>query len=194
MNVEELNAFVQTTEGAAWLEGQKAPLVSKNQELLGELKASGGRLATEAQRAADSARLLDEERSSVSHLIVDRELDRLLDAADVFPVLKPSVLAQLKAIASPTIVADGLDRKAVAKYPGADGKLEDVSLEEMVNRWKETPEAKTMRRALGSAGGGAHGGAGTGGGDSKTMRMGEFSQMKVSEQGAFIRKGGRVVD
>jgi hypothetical protein len=73
--------------------------------------------------------------------------------------------------------------------------MQEVDLEGMFAHWeKSSGQALVMQLArVTSSGGGARGGAGHGG-ISKSMRMEAFTALKVSEQGAFIRSGGRLED
>lgn len=195
MDLTELETWIKTEAGTAWLDEQKAGLISKRDQLLGELRAASSRGTELAQRAADVEKLLTEERAAVRFHVVDTELDRLLDEQRVPQAIRPSVIALLNESYGIELAVDPTGankRKAVAKLKGADGAEKVVSLREMIDHWKLTPEAKSVRLAPISAGGGAAGGGAGGGSSAKQMARAEFESLSAQSRLDFMRAGGQI--
>lgn len=139
MDTKELETWIQTDEGRGWLDSQKAPLIAKRDELLGELKAANGRIASEAQRAADTERAFTEERKAVERLVVDGQIAAALKAEGVFDSLIPGTIAALKEAHGLEIQASGEDRKLYAKSLG-----KEVGASDIMNLWKQSPDGQAF--------------------------------------------------
>ena len=149
MDVNELNLWVETSEGKAWLESQKQPLLLKRDELLSELKSASGKLSELELRSKQTENILTEERTALTSALVDQELTRLLKQRNIYESVIPSVAATLKETYGISIKADGPNRKAY----GTDGKEAELSLNDIVSAWSKTPEAKQVTPHSNSGGG-----------------------------------------
>ena len=165
--------------------------MDKRSELLEELRKANGRVTEQAQRATDLEKLLNDERAALHTHIVGGELDHLLDQQHVPAPVRPSVIALLTESYGVELVADGNKRKAVAKLKTDSGE-KAVSLKEMVDHWSLTPEAKSVRLAPASTGGGATGGSAGGGGAVKQMTLGDFNALSAQGRLEFMRAGGKI--
>ena len=156
MDLNELNTWLATDEGAAWLENHKQPLLNKRDELLSQIKDSNAKLTESDQRSAAYEKSLSEEKAVVEKYVVDSELHSLLKSAFVFEGLIPDVIKSLKNAYGINIKANGNDRTASGKIKDIDGNEKEVDLAAIVYDWKQKPENKTMQ-ASNSTGGGATG-------------------------------------
>ncbi|OHE66411.1 MAG: hypothetical protein A2001_19280 [Treponema sp. GWC1_61_84] len=155
MEIQEVKKYLTEDEaGKALLEELKAPILAKNKELLGSLHEANGKTAQAEQRAADSSRILEEERAAVSTLAIDKELSRLLKQARTIEPAIPGLVAELKEAHGLQVKADGLNRTAMS----ADGR----TLENVIDEWSSSDASKALRLAVRSSGSGAMGGAGIG--------------------------------
>jgi hypothetical protein len=153
MNAIEVNEWVKSEEGTAWLEGQKAGLLGKNKELLEALRIANGKTTEQAQRAADLEKILGEERGAVSKIVVDDGLARLLESKAVMAPAIPGIVAELKEAYGLTAKADGQTRRAIGKAKQADGSEKEIDLETIVSDWAQTGAAKTAIIETNSGGG-----------------------------------------
>jgi hypothetical protein len=153
MNANEVNEWIKSEEGAAWLEGQKAGLVAKSKELLEALRIANGKTTEQAQRAADLEKILGEERGAVSKIVVDDQLARLLSSKAVMAPAIPGIVAELKERHALAVESNAQERKAYGKMTGADGKEAKVDLETIVNDWAQTAAAKASIIETNSGGG-----------------------------------------
>jgi hypothetical protein len=156
MDLKELETWVLSNEGAAWLENQKQPLLNKRDELLSQLKDSNAKLSEWDQRSADFEKSLSEEKAVVEKFVVDKELQSLLQKAAVYDGLIPEVIKSLKNAYSINIKANGNDRTASGIIKDNDGNDKEIDLAAIVENWKQKPENKAMQ-ACQSTGGGATG-------------------------------------
>ncbi len=139
MDTKDLETWIQTDEGRGWLDSQKAPLIAKRDELLGELKAANGRIASEAQRAADTERALVEERKAIERAVVDSQIANALKAEGVFDSLIPGTIAALKEAHGLQVQASGEDRKLYAQKLG-----KEVGISDVLTLWKQSPDGKAF--------------------------------------------------
>jgi hypothetical protein len=144
MDLNELNSWLLTDEGAAWLESQKQPLINKRDELLSTIRNTNGKLVELDQRSAAAEKSLSEERAILSTVLVDKELASLLKSANVFETVIPGTVAELKERYAIRVKADGLNRIACGMVQGADGEGKETSLADIVSTWSKTPEAKKV--------------------------------------------------
>ena len=153
MDLHELNEWLKTEEGIQWLDTQKAGLVNKRDELLSALKDSNAKLAELDQRSAAAESLVKEERAALAKVMIDQGLARLLKEANIYESVIPSVTATLKETYGIQVKADGLNRLAVGKLKGDNGEEKELSLNEIIDVWRKTPEAKEVTPNLNSGGG-----------------------------------------
>lgn len=137
MDMNELETWIKTSEGQTWADTLKKPLIDKRDELLSELKAVNGRFASEAQRAADSLKLLDEERAAIRKAVIDAPLAAALEKIGAPPGVVPGVIAELKEVGDFQVKASGLDRSATVILKNAEGKPEELDLGSFVDRWNK---------------------------------------------------------
>ena len=183
----ELENWITTEEGAAWLEGQKRPLLAKRDELLESLRKGNAAAAQAAQRTADLEKTLTEEREATGRAIVDRELSRLLKESRVMEPAIPGVIAELKETHGIQVKADGRDRRAVGMMEGKQG-MEEADLESIVKTWAASERAREVFLHPGSSGSGALGGSHRSAGNS--MNMSAFEALPPDKRMEFIRQGG----
>jgi len=144
MDLNELNSWVVTDEGAAWLESQKQPLLNKRDELLSALKAGNAKIAELDLRSTAAEKSLSEERAALAAILVDKGLSDLLKSANVFGDVIPGTVAELKERYAIKVKADGLSRIAHGMIEGEDGVGKEASLPDIVSMWSRTPEAKKV--------------------------------------------------
>jgi len=156
MDVKELESWLATDEGAAWLESQKTPLLNKRDELLKEISDQRSAVSNGNAKITEYEKSLSEERAIVEKYVVDKELQALLQKAAVYEGLIPEVIKSLKNAYSISIKANGNDRTASGKMKDKDGNEKELDLPAIVQNWKEKPENKALQACL-SNGGGASG-------------------------------------
>jgi len=153
MDINELNQWIETPEGTQWLESQKRPLLDKRDELLSQLKSANGKLSELERRNSQTESNLSEERAALTSALVDQELSRLLKQAHVFEVALPSTIAALRETYGIRIQANGPDRKAIGTIKEEDEAEKQASLTEIVNLWRQTPEAAQVIENKNNGGG-----------------------------------------
>ena len=156
MDLNEMNLWIATDEGAAWLESQKQPLINKRDELLKEISDQRSAVNNGNAKITEFEKSLSEEKAVVENFVVDKELQSLLQKAFVFEGLIPEVVKSLKNAYSITVKASGNDRTASGKIKDNDGNEKEVDLPAIVENWKQKPENKALQ-ACNSNGGGATG-------------------------------------
>lgn len=131
MDINELDKWLETDEGAEWLEAKKAPLAKKKDELLEQVKTLRADL-TEVQSSASGANsALQQEREALRELVIDRQLDKAMEGLRIHPKLKNAFRSELEEAYSFEVQADGQERKGIAK--DADGNEYDLS--EVLEKW-----------------------------------------------------------
>jgi hypothetical protein len=151
---EQVEEWLQTEEGSAWLEEKKQPLINKRDELLQKVKSLTGDLQQATQSADGANDLLQRERDAVKKLVVDHRLESLMDEARVNPSLKNALRTKLENEYTFEVKADGQDRYAVVK----DSEGNENRLDEFMKNWADTQqneEAKSWLMAPHNTGGGA---------------------------------------
>jgi hypothetical protein len=144
MDINELNLWLETDEGKAWLEGQKQPLLIKRDELLSALKIANGKLSELEQRNSQTEGSLSEERAALAAVLVERELASLLKNANVFETVIPGTVAALKETYGIRVKANGPNRTACGMTKGEDGAEKETPLADIVFAWCKTPEAQKV--------------------------------------------------
>jgi hypothetical protein len=153
MDVLELEKWVESDEGKAWLESQKRPLLIKRDELLTELKSASGRLSELELSSKQTESILSEERAALAAVLVDQGLVSLLKEKRIYDSVIPSVTAMLKETYGITVKADGPNRMACGRTKETDGKESEISLADIVSTWSKTLEAKQVTPNNNSGGG-----------------------------------------
>jgi len=153
MDINELNLWIATDEGAAWLESQKQPLLNKRDELLSTIRNTNSKLVELDQRSAAAEKALSEERAALSSVLIDKGLSDLLKSANVFETVIPGTVAELKERYAIRVRADGPNRIAHGMIQGEDGAGKEVSLADVVSTWSRTPEAAAVILQTNNGGG-----------------------------------------
>ena len=153
MDVKELETWMVTDEGAAWLESQKQPLINKRDELLKEISDQRSAVNNSNAKITEYEKDLSQERAVVEKFVVDKELQALLQKAFVFEGLIPEVIKSLKNAYSITVKASGDDRTASGKIKDNDGNEKEIDLATIVENWKQQPQNKTMQACQNNGGG-----------------------------------------
>jgi hypothetical protein len=190
MDLNELNSWIKTDDGRAWLDGQKTGLLNKQQELLKQIKDGNAALTDSGQRLAAAEGSLSEERAFIERSLIDDTLKALLKNAGVMDIAIPQVIPMLKNAYSISIVANSLDRTAWGVLKEHDGTEKQGDLHDVVTNWLKTPEAKqiTINR---DSGGGATGSkttatpkqdlSGLSGHDLASMSDSDFNTLRQNE-------------
>jgi predicted nucleic acid-binding Zn-ribbon protein len=71
MDLKELDSWLSTDEGAAWLESQKQPLINKRDELLKEISDQRSAVSNSNAKISEYEKSLSEERAIVERFVVD---------------------------------------------------------------------------------------------------------------------------
>jgi len=162
MNIEELNAWVETPEGKAWADGLKKPLLDKRDELLQKVKDLNEEHRTAAQQINDLTETLARERGDMRNTLIDREVSDFVDR-HVVQGLRQGAKALFTGL-DIEVKADGKQRipivsKESLKGLPIEGDLpEGLPLRDYLETWAQTEEAKSYLAAPGNSGGGARGG------------------------------------
>jgi hypothetical protein len=178
-------------------------LRSKNDELLGELKAArkGQQIdpakydALEADRDAlkqqlreaekvtkqlqSTEKLLAEEQTARKRLLIDTKLTEGLTGLNVSASMMRAAKAMI--LSESSLSDDG----AV--------KVGDKKLADYLTEWSATDEGKSFIKAPINTGGGAVGNTGSGA-TGKTATVAEFMQMSQNDRSAFSTAGGKLTD
>jgi len=144
MDTKELEQWIETDDGRAWIERKKSGLLNKQQELLKQIKDGNAALTDSGQRLAAAEGSLSEEKAFIERLLVDDTLKALLRSAGVLEIAIPQVIPALKNAYGITIAADGLNRTAWGVLKETDGTEKQGDLQDVVTDWLKTPEAKQV--------------------------------------------------
>jgi outer membrane murein-binding lipoprotein Lpp len=205
----EAKAAIKEAVAAAVSEATEG-LVTKNRELLAELKESkkgrqvdpaaveklesqietlqndlaiAQKTAKTATTDADKARkALESESGFTTRLLVDNGLTEQLVKAGVKPSFLPAVKALLAGQVQ--IKAEGDTRKAM---------VGDKDLAAHIAEWSQSDQGKEFVVAPNNAGGGAAGGSGGARGASSINRA-AFAALNPAAQMAHVKSGGAIVD
>lgn len=192
------------------IEAAKAPLDTKNRELLAELKearksatitpeqlakvesdrdkavsdlAAANKTAKDATAAADkAAKALETEQGFTHRLVAEHGLMQALSANGV---TDPAYLEAAKAmhIGAVKVVADGETRKAM---------FGDKELSDAIKEWATGEVGKKFVAAPNNGGGGASGGGGSGAG--KTIPASDFNALSPKGRAVKMAEGFSVAD
>jgi hypothetical protein len=141
MDIKELEAWLQTEQGRAWLDEKKSGLVKKNEQLIGELKTACGGSSEISLRLADVEKALEIEKAANKRALLDAPLLALLESKGVFNILMPEIARQLTETYGLTIHADGEGRKVIGKIKDGDTEKE-LTLTDAVDTWLKTDDAR----------------------------------------------------
>ena len=147
MDVKELEAWLTTDAGKTWADGFKAPLLSKRDELLSNLRTANGSAAQATQRAADAEKMLAEERAAINSILIDRDLGSIMQKGRVMEPCIAAAIAELKETYGIQVKANGSHREAMGVVKSEDGTTREVGLEEIFNEWSKTDSAKRITLA-----------------------------------------------
>lgn len=166
MDREQVEKWIETTEGAAWLNEHKRGLIEKRDELLQKVKDLNEEHRKATQQVNDLQSTLAQERDAVRATLVDREVSSFVDR-HVVPGLREGAKALFTGL-DVTVAADGKLRTPVVSKDNLAGLLQageeapdGLPLGEYLDRWSKTDEAKAYLSAPQNSGGGAKGGVPT---------------------------------
>lgn len=149
MIIQEIEEWLKSEEGTTWLESKKAPLLTKNKELLDSLHAANGRVSDALRAQQDAEKLLSDERGLTEKLAVDESLAANLRNHGVFPQAIPGVVTELKQAYGLTVQSDGQTRKV----SGKNSQGVPVDLETAIQEYLNTPDGKAVTLVTNSGGG-----------------------------------------
>ena len=133
MKRTEIDEWIETEEGAAWLEDKKSPLLKKRDELLEQNKALRADLSQLKSEADGQREVTQREQNALRSVLIDDRLSELAEKYGVFPQLRNALRSELEEKGL-EIVADGDTRKAVV---GPDRE----ELAEYMAGWAASEEA-----------------------------------------------------
>jgi len=157
MDLKELDSWLATDEGAAWLESQKKPLLNKRDEVLTELKNANGKYSELEQRFKETENALLVEKSAIAKLLIDDELVRLLSNHHVIEAHIPLIAKSLKETHGLTVNADGDTRTVIGNLKDNEGKETTASMADIVTAWANNKSNWDLIRGDLNTGGGAPG-------------------------------------
>lgn len=149
MDKQELETWLETEEGSAWLEEKKAPLIKKRDELLEQNKSLRADLTGLKTEADGQREATQREQNALKKVLIDDKLDALMNKHGVFPQLRNALRSELEEKGL-EVAADGEHRKAVV---GSDQK----ELSEYMQEWAESDEAAEWLKPPVNRGAGATG-------------------------------------
>jgi outer membrane murein-binding lipoprotein Lpp len=205
LNAPEVQAAIE-----AAVEAATAPMLSKNKELLGELKKAKKGAEIDPQTVADleaqvedlqgklsqsskdlkaatttaekATKALADEQGFTTKLLADNGLtDQLTKAGVTNPVSLKAAKAMLGTQVQ--IVTDGDQRVA---------KVGEKALADFVTEWAKSDEGKYFVAAPGNNGGGAQGGGQ--GGSAKTMTRTAFDALSTEAKATAMKDGTTLTD
>ncbi|WP_319561666.1 hypothetical protein [Marispirochaeta sp.] len=161
MNIEELNKWIESEEGMAWLEEKKTPLLKKRDELLEVNKALRADLQEVKNSANGASSALQQEREAVKKVVLDDKLESLMNEIGIGKRFRNMVKSELLESFSIEVQADGLSRFATVKSEEMEKpmRLDDY----MRTKWGKdengmwTDDVKDIVTAPINSGGGARG-------------------------------------
>jgi hypothetical protein len=166
MTTVEMDAFIQTDEGRAWLDGQKKPLLDKRDELLGEIKTRDARHAEAVQRAALAEKLL-----------ADQAAQRVAEEAE-------KKREGLRALAAKLAADEGIALDP-ERFIGADEETTRTLVATEAERFKTYAEA-VLKAKYGNTGAPKSGTSAT----PPAMPFDAFENLSAESKMDFMRKGG----
>jgi hypothetical protein len=167
MTIDEVKAFLAEDEGGkALLEELKGPVLAKNKELLGEMKARDARHAEAVQRAAFAEKLLADQAAQRSAEEAEKKREGLRNLA-------------AKIAADEGITLDP------SRFIGADEEATRTLVEAEASRFKTYAES-VLRAKFGNTGAPKSGTGAT----PPAMPFDAFENLSAEAKMAFMRRGG----
>jgi hypothetical protein len=140
MNTDELNQFIETDDGKAWLESQKKPLIDKRDELLSEIKTGSARIEEATQRAATIEQSFEAWRNAAERAVLDEPLKAALRNAGAFDSMLPGLLSSLKETHGLKVDAGGEGLTL------ADKEGKPASIQAIIEGWRTSPEGQEIQK------------------------------------------------
>jgi len=153
MDITELETWIKTDEGKAWIEAQKKSLLENKDSILRELKKASGEYSELERRFKEIENTLMAEKAVTSKYLIDNELTRLLKQANVFEDIIPRTVDTIKTAYGLTVKADGDNRTVIGVLKDKNGKDAEATLEAVVKAWTEDPYSKYFIKNVNSGGG-----------------------------------------
>jgi len=138
MNIDELEKWILTDEGAKWIEGQKKGLLNKQAELLEKVTKGNAEIKTLNERIENLESVLSKEREANREVLLSRPLAEKLKNKGVFEVLIPNLVRSL----SETYGLQIANGNAIGKTKGTDGKETELSIDQIIDLWSKSDSAK----------------------------------------------------
>jgi hypothetical protein len=154
MDIKELETWIKTDEGKAWIEAQKKPLLENRDSILSELKKASGEYSELKQRFEETENTLLAEKAVTSKYLIDNDLTALLKQANVFEEIIPRIIDTIKTAYGLTVKADGDNRTVIGVLKDKNGKDAEATLEAIVDAWTHDSYSKYLIKN-GNQGGGA---------------------------------------
>jgi len=189
-------------------EAEKAKILSKNEELLGELKGIKAR-AREAEEAAERERLEKAKKNGdYEQLLKSSETERE-KAQQELEKLRQGINQEKvgnQAMKLAAELADGVNAELLSDYVAkrltytdqgvkvldASGELTVSSLDDLKAEFQNSPRFQSLLRGNQASGSGAPGGKGSA--DLKTIKRSEFDSLSHAKRAESVKKGIKVID
>ena len=161
MDVKELNEWVKSEEGEAWLNEHKKPLIDKRDELLAKLKTLNEGHGKTVQELNDATALLDQERAATRATLVKQTVDNFVSQR-VAQGMEDGARALLSSV-DVSVKADGPLRVPIVGKENLEGLSfegdppDSLPLQDYLEAWSQTEGAKGYIKHPGNTGGGAGG-------------------------------------
>jgi len=137
MNLQELETWLKTDGGAAWLENQKKPLLEKRDELLEKVKTGNASIEQLNQRLASLESDLHKEQAVNREVLLSRPLAEKLKQKGVFEVLVP----ELSKTIAETYGLQLANGNAIGKVKEG-GKETELTLDQIIETWSKSEASK----------------------------------------------------
>jgi hypothetical protein len=143
MDIKELEKWSETKDGISWLDGKKAGLIKKNDELLAQLKTVNGGVSELSSRFTETEKQLEIEKAAMRQALLVQPLEKALLDKKVFPVVIPHLKSELIEVYGLDVKnVDGGSRSAIGTIE-LDGAKVEKPLCEIIDLWAQTESAKS---------------------------------------------------
>jgi len=137
MNIQELEKWLETTEGSTWLEAHKKGLLDKNAELLEKVTKGNAENKTLNERIINLESDLSKEQAVNKEVLLSRPLAEKLKQKGVFEVLIPELSKTIVGTYGLQIV----NGNAIGKVK-EDGKETELTIDQIIDTWSKSEASK----------------------------------------------------
>ena len=137
MDLKELEKFILSDEGSAWLEAQKKGLLDKNNELLEKVSKGNAETKTLYERIASLESDLSKEQTVNREVLLSRPLANKLKEKGVFEVLIP----ELSKTIAETYGLQLVNGNAIGKVKEGE-KEQELTLDQIIDTWSKSDASK----------------------------------------------------